>query len=115
MTPAGAILGPLSQRRVSHKHPHLQASFSVLALRPPLVPGGRTAEAPGGEEGARARGDPEGLRGEQQLHQERQGKAGAEDGGHQGEQGGSAGCHAGEAAGKGQRGLNTDPSSVGNM
>lgn len=67
------------------------------------MPGGRTAEAPRREEGARARGHPEGLRGKQQLHQERQGKTGAEDGGHQGESGGSACCHVGEAAGKGQR------------
>lgn len=65
------------------------------------MPGGRAAEAPGGEEGARARGDPEGLRGEQQLHQARQGEAGAEDGGQQGEPGGPAGRHAGEAAGEG--------------
>lgn len=75
----------------------------VSALCPPLVPGGRTAEAPRREEGARARSHPEGLRGKQQLHQERQGKTGAEDGGHQGEPGGPAGCHVGEAAGKGQR------------
>lgn len=65
------------------------------------MPGGRAAEAPGGEEGARARGDPEGLRGEQQLHQACQGEAGAEDGGQQGEPGGPAGRHAGEAAGEG--------------
>lgn len=87
----------------------------AVALHPPLVPGGWTAEAPRREEGARARGDPEGLRGEQQLHQECQRKTGAEDGGHQGEQGGSAGCHVGEAAGKGQEGLNKDQKSVGNI
>lgn len=67
----------------------------------PSVPGGGAAEAPGREEGARARGDPEGLWGEQQLHQARQGKAGTEDGSQQGEQGGPAGCYAGAAAGKG--------------
>lgn len=67
----------------------------------PSVPGGGAAEAPGREEGARARGDPEGLWGEQQLHQARQGKAGAENGGQQGEPGGPAGCYAGAAAGKG--------------
>lgn len=65
------------------------------------MPGGRAAQAPGGEAGARARGDPESLRGEQQLHQEREGEAGAEDGGQQGEQGGPARRHAGEAAGEG--------------
>lgn len=81
----------------------LSCNFMVSALCPPLVPGGWTAEAPRREEGARAWGDPEGLWGKQQLHQERQGKTGAEDGGHQGEPGGSAGCHVGEAAGKGQR------------
>lgn len=73
--------------------------FSFKTL--PLVPGSRAAEAPGREEGARARGDPESLWGEQQLHQECKGEAGAEDGGHQGEQGGPAGCNAGEAAGEG--------------
>lgn len=81
----------------------LPCNVMVSALCPPLVPGGWTAEAPRRKEGARAWGDPEGLWGEQQLHQERQGETGAEDGGHQGKPGGTAGCHVGEAAGKGQR------------
>lgn len=77
--------------------------FTSPSLPPPVpsVPGGWAAEAPGREEGARARGDPESLWGEQQLHKARQGEAGAEDGGQQGEQGGPAGCYAGAAAGEG--------------
>lgn len=73
----------------------------MLFFCPSPVPGGRAAEAPSREEGTRARSDPKSLRGEQQLHQERQGEARAKDGGQQGEQGGSPGRHAGEAAGEG--------------
>lgn len=72
----------------------------VLCL--PLVPGSWATEALGREAGTRAWGDPEGLWGEQQLHQERQGEAGAEDGGQQGKQGGPVGGHAWEAAGEGR-------------
>uniref|UniRef100_A0A803VNJ1 Stathmin-4 n=1 Tax=Ficedula albicollis TaxID=59894 RepID=A0A803VNJ1_FICAL len=66
------------------------------------VPGGGAAEAPGGKAGARAGSDPEGHRGEQQLHQDGQGEAGAEDGVQQGEPRGAPGGHAGAPPGEGQ-------------
>ncbi|XP_068864780.1 stathmin-4 isoform X2 [Aphelocoma coerulescens] len=66
------------------------------------VPGGGAAEAPGGKAGARAGSDPEGHRGEQQLHQDGQGEAGAEDGIQQGKPRGPSGGHVGAPPGEGQ-------------
>lgn len=75
--------------------------FFTLNFCLPLVSGGRTAEAPSGKEGAWTWGDPKSHWGEQQLHQDGQGKAGTEDGGQQGESGSPSGSYAGTPARKG--------------